>query len=244
MLSIGWTEMLIIAALALIVVGPRDLPAMLRQVGRAAGTVRRMGNDFRAELRKVAAIDDVQNIKKSVTEPFKQTSADLTKQFNTTTADGTVKPSGALAPADPNAQSVVNEIHAAAGIAPKPDSGEAARQSMASAVTKANKLAEEKAAADAAAMAEEADVPAKKPTRRRAATKKKVASTTTKTRRAPRKKATPQAVSSDDAPPKPARRRKPKVATVTVTETAAADTTAQSVAAKPVKPRRARAAKA
>lgn len=62
MLEIGWTEIFIIAAVAIIVVGPKDLPKMLRQVGQAVGQVRRMATDFQGQFKealKEAELDDL-----------------------------------------------------------------------------------------------------------------------------------------------------------------------------------------
>ena len=122
MLSVGWPEMFIIAVVALIVVGPRDLPVMLNQLGKALGVVRRMGNDFRREIKKAAALDEVTDLRKSIAGPFVRTREDIEREFNTKTASGT-SPSGALKPKDPEAESVVAEIHQAAGM---PDNAKAA----------------------------------------------------------------------------------------------------------------------
>ena len=46
MLGVGWTEMLLIGVVALIVIGPKELPALMHRVGKFAGTIRRMGQDF------------------------------------------------------------------------------------------------------------------------------------------------------------------------------------------------------
>ncbi len=138
MLSIGWTEMMLVAAIALIVVGPKDLPAMLRQIGKAVGKVRRMGNEFKAELNKVAAIDEIKDIKSSISDPLSLTKQKIEEEFNSIAPDGSVVPSGKIAPADPGAQSVVDEIRQGAGLKPLPaDKANAARQSMKGAVTKA-----------------------------------------------------------------------------------------------------------
>jgi sec-independent protein translocase protein TatB len=48
--DIGWSELLLISVLALVVVGPRDLPAMLRTLGRYAGKLKRTANEFRDQF--------------------------------------------------------------------------------------------------------------------------------------------------------------------------------------------------
>jgi sec-independent protein translocase protein TatB len=115
MLSLGWSELFIIGALALIVVGPRDLPAMLRNLGRVAGSIRRMGNEFRGELGKVAALDDIRSVRESVTNPLKKASSEIAREFNKMDGDRTV-PTGAIKPAVEGAESVTDEIRAAAGL--------------------------------------------------------------------------------------------------------------------------------
>ncbi len=141
MLSIGWTEMMLVAAIALIVVGPKDLPAMLRQIGKVVGSVRKMGNEFKAELNKVTAIDELKDIKQSIAAPLNETRQKIEDDFNAIAPDGSIVPSGKITPADPDAQSVVDEIRQGAGLEPiskKENPGpSAARASMAASVTKA-----------------------------------------------------------------------------------------------------------
>ena len=50
MFDIGWSEILVIAAVAIIVVGPKELPRMLRSFGKTMGMVRRTANDFRRQF--------------------------------------------------------------------------------------------------------------------------------------------------------------------------------------------------
>ena len=47
MFDIGWTEMLVIAIVMIVVVGPKDLPRMLRTFGRTTAKMRSMAGDFR-----------------------------------------------------------------------------------------------------------------------------------------------------------------------------------------------------
>ncbi len=50
MFDIGWSEILVIAVVAIIVVGPKELPRMLRSFGKTMGTVRRTANDFKRQF--------------------------------------------------------------------------------------------------------------------------------------------------------------------------------------------------
>ncbi|SMH48993.1 Sec-independent protein translocase protein TatB [Mesorhizobium australicum] len=64
MLDVGWTEMLVIAIVMIVVVGPKDLPRMLRSFGRTTAKMRSMANDFRKqfdEALKEAELDDVKS---------------------------------------------------------------------------------------------------------------------------------------------------------------------------------------
>jgi sec-independent protein translocase protein TatB len=121
MLGVGWTEMLVIGVVALIVIGPKDLPVVMNRIGKVLGTIRRMGSEFQREINRSTGLDTVTDIRKSITEPFKQTAADIRREFNTVTPSGATVPSGAIKPSDPAVESVVDEIHANLGmVAPEP----------------------------------------------------------------------------------------------------------------------------
>lgn len=56
MFDLGWTELLLIGIVALIVVGPKELPGMFRAVGRFTGKARGMAREFSRAME--AAADD------------------------------------------------------------------------------------------------------------------------------------------------------------------------------------------
>ena len=149
MLGVGWTEMLVIGLVALIVIGPKDLPMMMQKLGRFTATVRRMGSDFQREINKTTGLDEVKNLRNAITQPLKQTTDAIRKEFNTIGSTGAVQPSGVIKPADPKAESVVDEIKAAAGMTASSPPTMTPAESIRAAVTKAT-AANEAAAAAAA----------------------------------------------------------------------------------------------
>lgn len=64
MFDIGWTELLLIAVVAIVVIGPKDLPRAMRSVGQWTGRARRMAGDFQRQFNEAireAELDDVKN---------------------------------------------------------------------------------------------------------------------------------------------------------------------------------------
>ncbi|MEJ0052767.1 MAG: twin-arginine translocase subunit TatB [Methylovirgula sp.] len=59
-------KLLIIAVAALIFIGPKDLPRVMRQVGQAVGKLRRMGADFQAQFMEAMNEAGAEDIKASV----------------------------------------------------------------------------------------------------------------------------------------------------------------------------------
>lgn len=61
----GWTELLVISIVLIVVIGPKDLPKVLRGFGRTMTSVRRMAGDFRKQFDdalREAELDDVRRL--------------------------------------------------------------------------------------------------------------------------------------------------------------------------------------
>lgn len=203
MFGLGWTEMLVVGVVALIVIGPKDLPVVMNRMGKALSAIRRMGSEFQREINKTTGLDQITDLRKSITEPLKQTATDIRKEFNKPLAGGGVEPSGVIKPKDPKVESVVDEIHEKVGMSP-PSTGPAAQP-----YTPFTKEAQEKYRAEQAGTAKpavespappEATVPVKKP---RAPRKPKAATTA---------EATPAPTDLLDGVPPIKKPRKPRAA--------------------------------
>ncbi|MBU1385808.1 MAG: Sec-independent protein translocase protein TatB [Alphaproteobacteria bacterium] len=64
--GIGGLEILVIGLLALIVVGPKDLPLLMRKVGKAVGKARSMANEFRSSFDEMARQSELDELRKEV----------------------------------------------------------------------------------------------------------------------------------------------------------------------------------
>jgi sec-independent protein translocase protein TatB len=63
MFDIGWSELLVIGCLALIVVGPKELPRMLRTLGRYTAQARGMAREFQRSMEDAAREADLGDMK-------------------------------------------------------------------------------------------------------------------------------------------------------------------------------------
>lgn len=64
--GIGGSELIVIAVVALIVVGPKDLPKLLRQLGRFTAKMRSMADEFRTSFDDMARQSELDDLRKEV----------------------------------------------------------------------------------------------------------------------------------------------------------------------------------
>ena len=82
MFDLGWTELLVIGIVALIVVGPKDLPGMFRTVGMFMGKAKRMAREFSQAMNDAAddsGIGDVQKSLRAAANPMKSAMDEVKK---------------------------------------------------------------------------------------------------------------------------------------------------------------------
>ena len=115
MFDIGWTEMLVIAVVMIVVVGPKDLPRMLRTFGRTTTKLRAMAGDFQKQFNEALKEAELDDVKKSVDQlrslnpaseirkqlnPFEKAAADIRSGLDSLKA-APAAPATTASPANP-----------------------------------------------------------------------------------------------------------------------------------------------
>src|SRR5262245_39649202 len=72
MFEIGWSELLLIAVVALIAIGPKELPTVLRTLGQWMSKLRRMASEFQGQLQEAMREAEMADLKKQVDDMTSQ----------------------------------------------------------------------------------------------------------------------------------------------------------------------------
>ena len=68
MFDIGWSELVVIAVVALIAIGPKELPGVLRMVGQWMGKARKMASEFQGQFQEAMREAEMADLKKTFDE--------------------------------------------------------------------------------------------------------------------------------------------------------------------------------
>ena len=66
MLDIGWSELLLVAVVAVVVVGPKELPKLMRTFGFYAGKLRRAASDFQRQFEEAMVESEAEEVRKNI----------------------------------------------------------------------------------------------------------------------------------------------------------------------------------
>ncbi|MBP5856923.1 twin-arginine translocase subunit TatB [Marivibrio halodurans] len=84
MLDIGWPELMVIAAITIVVVGPREIPRVLRTVNGYVRKARSLASEFHSSIEDMAREADLEDLKKKMKETGDEFTGDFEKSVDPT----------------------------------------------------------------------------------------------------------------------------------------------------------------
>jgi sec-independent protein translocase protein TatB len=133
MFEIGWSELLLIAVVALIAIGPKELPTVLRTLGQWMNKLRRMASEFQKQFHEAMREAELADLKKQVDDMTSQAQSyanfdpvgEVRRELENTQQriEGAMvdKPAAETASPPVAAQSNVAPVGGEAGVAPGSD---------------------------------------------------------------------------------------------------------------------------
>ena len=105
MFDIGFSELMVIGLVALIVIGPEKLPRMARTVGHLAGRLQRYVSDVKADINREIELDELRKMRDSMQQAASEmeSSVDTELRKTETELNDAVKSAAADAPAEEQA---------------------------------------------------------------------------------------------------------------------------------------------
>lgn len=123
MFDIGFSEMIVIGVVALLVIGPEKLPRVARTIGALMGRAQRYVNDVKADINREIELDELKKLRTTVTEAAQSIESSVKETVSgfeaqaaelNNLASGTVSPAAEATPAGAPASTLSPEASAAA----------------------------------------------------------------------------------------------------------------------------------
>jgi sec-independent protein translocase protein TatB len=87
MFDIGFSELMVIGVVALIVIGPEKLPRMARTVGHLAGRLQRYVSDVKADINREIELDELRKMRDSMQQAASEMQTSVQTELNKTETD-------------------------------------------------------------------------------------------------------------------------------------------------------------
>ena len=68
MFSFGWSELAMIAVVVIIIIGPKEIPNLLKQIGTFTKSIKKISREFKSSLNEIANDTELKDVKKSLTD--------------------------------------------------------------------------------------------------------------------------------------------------------------------------------
>jgi len=87
MFDIGFSELLVIGVVALVVIGPEKLPRMARTIGHLAGRLQRYVADVKADINREVELDELRKMRDSMQQSASNLESTVQGELNKTADD-------------------------------------------------------------------------------------------------------------------------------------------------------------
>jgi sec-independent protein translocase protein TatB len=87
MFDIGFTELMVIGVVALIVIGPEKLPRVARTVGHLAGRLQRYVSDVKADINREIELDELRKMRDSMQQAASEMQSSVHSELHKTETD-------------------------------------------------------------------------------------------------------------------------------------------------------------
>jgi sec-independent protein translocase protein TatB len=87
MFDIGFSELLVIGIVALVVIGPEKLPRLARTLGHLAGKLQRYVSDVKADINREIELDDLKKMRDSMQQAASEFQGNFAAEVNKTEAE-------------------------------------------------------------------------------------------------------------------------------------------------------------
>ncbi len=82
MFDIGFSELIVIAIVALVVIGPERLPKVARTLGHLLGRAQRYVNDVKSDINREIQLDELKKLQSQVTESARSLESSVRQEFD------------------------------------------------------------------------------------------------------------------------------------------------------------------
>lgn len=82
MFDIGFSELVVIAIVALVVIGPERLPKVARTIGLLLGRAQRYVNDVKSDINREMQLDELRKLQAQVTDSARELESSMRKEFD------------------------------------------------------------------------------------------------------------------------------------------------------------------
>lgn len=107
MFDIGFSELMVIAIVALVVIGPERLPKVARTLGHLLGRAQRYVNDVKSDINREMQLDELKKLQTEVTDSARSLESSVRKEFDS-----------ARSVVEAPVQAVISDLEAAVPVPP------------------------------------------------------------------------------------------------------------------------------